>query len=144
MAYRGGRQFPVVPLGISAGLFAADGVLASSDVNAGRTRYGMFGSPPSGATGPTAWPRSLMLQAAAAAAGLAGELWLNWSTDISDPLLTYAVGAAAREFAFKTAQGSSGTAVAQGYRAMARPLSRPMAARGFNQWGDTYPVGSVA
>lgn len=136
-----GRQFPVVPLGITVGLFAADGVLASSDYNDGRTRYLGGPAPAAGAPQP-GWPRALMLQAAAGAAGLAGEFFFNWPTDISDPMLFYAAGAAAREFAFRTAQGSGATRVAaQGYRA--RALAAPRAAA-FNSWGDRYPVGRVA
>jgi hypothetical protein len=139
-----GRQFPIVPLGITVGLFAADGVLASSDVNNGRTRMLGGPTPAAGAHAPE-WPRALMLQGAAVAAGLLGEFWANWPTDISDPLLFFGVGAAAREFAFRTAQGQ-GTATtppvaAQAMRA--RALAAPRAAA-FNSWGDRYPVGRVA
>jgi len=137
--------FPIVPSGISAAIGALDGVVASTDANAGRTRF--LGGPPtaSGASAPGT-PRALIVQGGAVATGFLGW-FLNWPTDFVDPFIGMGLGLFARELGFRMAQsGRSAPQAAQAWRAVANaPGAAALAAPAPSPaaWRKREPAGRL-
>jgi|HubBroStandDraft_4_1064222.scaffolds.fasta_scaffold06260_3 hypothetical protein len=93
-------KFPIAPLLISVGAAAADGWVASTDVNAGRTQISK--------------QRTLWLQGALVAAGLVGE-FANVDEEYTEPLMFTGAALFSREIAFHLAQsGRTSPVPAQG------------------------------
>jgi hypothetical protein len=127
-------QFPIVPAGISVVLGAADGYLASRDINQN-----------AGVTPALSKSKTLWLQGGAVGVGLVGE-FMRWHPDITESLMFTGAALFAREFAFRTAQSNqTHPVVAQGYRAyvpgVMAPNTQQATAAGF---AARQPAGSVA
>ena len=126
-------EFPFIPLLIQGAAGGLDGVIASSDLNAGRTSLTK--------------QRAVWLQAGLAVAGLVGE-FAGIDADYTEPLMGSAIVLAGRELAFKAAQSGKGaTAVApQAYQAFVQPpgmsgLNGRQTPTGVSGWRETTPVG---
>jgi hypothetical protein len=118
-------EFPFIPLLESAALGGIDGVLASTDISAGRTAL---------LKSHAVWGQAAMI-----AAGLIGE-FMGVDADYTEPALGMGVGLLAREGAFKAAQSGKATPVApQAYQAY---IQAPNSDR-MNQsaWRETTPTG---
>lgn len=126
-------QFPILPAGISVGLGAADGLLASRDAkNNG------------GVTPPLSKSKTLYLQGGGLVLGLVGE-FMRWHPDITESLMFTSAALFSREFAFRAAQGTgTGSLVAQGYRASVptgRITAAPLDMSGYG--GYVQPAGAA-
>ena len=95
--------FAFTPLAIGAGVAAANGVVASSDVNAGRTALSSR--------------RSLWVKGGAILAGVVGE-FMGWPEDVSESLMESGTVLAVNELAVALAQRGKGSSAvpAQGQR----------------------------
>lgn len=120
-------EFPFIPLLISAGAGGIDAVVASSDLNAGRTAL--------------LKQRAVWVQGGLLVGGLAGE-FMGLDADYTEPLMGTAIALIARELAFKAAQSGRGTAAVapQGYQAYINPpdngLMNGRAATGIAGWRE--------
>lgn len=131
-------EFPVFGLATSVGLAAVDGVVSSSDTNAGRTSV--------------QHQRTTWVQGGAALLGVVGEFAWPHLVEINDSLVTTAVALFTRNVAFRMAQGSASTVVGQGYRAYVRPqvqqpqaVAAPLARPATPNWQSTSvasPIGA--
>lgn len=138
---------PVVETGVGIVVAGVDGVLASSDIKNGRTRW--LGGPSGSST--AGIPRSLMFLGATELVGIG--LWAAGKKPAwVDPLIETPLILGAHTLGFRMAQGS-GTAsapavAAQPYatvpmRAPARPLAQPTQ-NGARPWLQRTPVTNIA
>jgi len=116
------NKFPVASLGITVAVMAADGLVASYDIdqnnkkNAGVTGY-VPGTSPALLKSKAIW-----LQGGALALGVIGEV-AGWHPDYTEPLMLSGAGLMAREAAVHFAQARQTTpASVQGYSA---PVAAP-------------------
>lgn len=120
-------KFPVAPLAITVGLMAADGLVASYDIDAwAKKNAGATPAIAPGSSPPLLKSKALWLQGGALAVGVIGEV-LGWHPDYTEPLLTVPAGLMAREAAMHFAQGrQTNPATVQGYRAQVAAPFEPL------------------
>jgi hypothetical protein len=115
-------EFPFIPLLIQGAAGGLDGVIASSDLNAGRTSLTK--------------QRAVWLQAGLAVLGLAGE-FAGIDADYTEPLMGSAIVLAGRELGFKAA-----AVPPQAYQAFVNPPGNGRVMQpGVSGWRETQPAG---
>lgn len=112
------KSFPFIPLGITVGVMAADGLVSSYDID----KYAKSTpAPAAGSSPPILKSKALWLQGAALAVGLVGEV-AGWHPDITEPFMLSGAGLMAREGALHLAQSRQTTpATTQGYATHVAP-----------------------
>jgi len=126
------KSFPFASLGITAGVMAADGLLASRDID-NRAKTASATNPVApGSSPPVLKSDAFKLQAASLVAGVIGEV-AGWHPDYTEPLMLSGAGLMARAGALHYAQSkATPSATVQGYRAhVAAPAQYPAMAAAY-------------